>query len=364
MIEKGVPLKNLLNPQSIREFAEVIKKEYSSFKVEEFIKAVIDETWEDLELKARGRHVTLKLGEFLPSNYKEAIKVIDKAIDKYEGLVIMSFNDYIEVFGQDKENLDVSIDALGRYTEYMSSEFAVRPFIINYEEKMMKQMYAWSKDKNEDRRRLSSEGCRPALPWGQALPKYKEDPTPILPILEQLKDDPSLYVRKSVANNLNDISKTRPDVVIKIAKDWYGKSANTDWIVKHACRTLLKKGNPEALAIFGYSNTTSVEVKDFSKKEKSIKVGEDINFSFTIKTKEATKVRLEYGVDYVKSNGKTNRKIFQLSESSFKANENKKYNRKHSFEDVSTRKHYTGTHSITIIVNGVEQGILDFELKK
>jgi len=289
--------------------------------------------------------------------------MIDRVIGKYEGFALMSFNDFIEVYGTDEENLDISIDALGRYTEYMSSEFAVRPFIINYEEKMMTQMYAWSKDENEHRRRLSSEGCRPALPWGCALPKYKEDPTPILPILEELKNDSSLFVRKSVANNLNDISKTHPDLVIKIAKDWYGKNDKTDWIVKHACRTLLKKGNPDALAIFGYSDTTSIEIKDFKLNEKQIKIGENINFSFTISTKKATKVRLEYGIDYVKSNGKRNRKIFQLSEISFKANESKKYTRKHSFEDVSTRKHYSGTHSITIIINGVESGTLDFELR-
>ena len=363
MIEKGVPLKNLLNFQRLQEFANAIKKEYSSFKVEEFLKATVDETWEDLELKARSRQITLNLGKYLPSNYKDAISVIDKVIVKYEGFALLSFTDFIEVYGQDEENLDISIDALGRYTEYMSSEFAVRPFIIKYEEKMMKQMYAWSKDENEHRRRLSSEGCRPALPWGQALPKYKKEPAPILPILEGLKEDQSLFVRKSVANNLNDISKTHPDLVIKIAKDWYGKNEKTDWIVKHACRTLLKRGNVDALAIFGYSNTTSVAVKGFSLNEKSIKIGDNITFSFTISIKEATKVRLEYGIDYVKSSGKKNRKIFQLSEISFKANEKKTYTRKHSFEDVSTRKHYPGTHSITLIINGVEQGTLDFELK-
>ena len=362
MIEKGVPLKNMLNPVSLREFAEAIKKEYSSFKVEEFLKSTMDETWEDLELMARGRQVTKKLAKYLPSNYKDAIKIIDKVITKYDGFALLSFNDYVEQFGQDEENLDISIDALGRYTEYASSEFAVRPFIIKYEDKMMKQMYAWSKDKNEHRRRLSSEGCRPALPWAMGLPKYKEDPTPILPILEELKEDESLYVRKSVANNINDISKTRPDIALKIAKEWYGKNDKTDWIVKHACRTLLKKGDPKALALFGFGDNTSVEVKDFKINKKTLKIGEDIAFSFNISTKKATKVRLEYGIDYVKATGKRNRKIFQLSESSFKANEKKDYTRKHSFEDVSTRKHHKGLHSVTLIVNGAEQGTLDFEL--
>jgi len=227
---------------------------------------------------------------------------------------------------------------------------------------MMAQMLAWSKHENEHVRRLSSEGCRPALPWAVALPKFKKNPSPVLPILEQLKADPSQYVRKSVANNLNDISKTHPDLVAKIAKDWYGDNEHTNWIVKHACRTLLKKGHRDVLAIFGYDDVSSVEVKDFALGAESVSIGEDINFSFKISTKEATKVRLEYGIDYMKANGKRSRKIFQLSESLSKENESKAYTRKHSFADLSTRKHYPGTHSITLIVNGAERGTLDFEV--
>ena len=364
MIEKGVPLKNMLNYDSLNKFALTIKSEYSLFNVDEFLKTVIDETWEDLELKARGRQITLSLKKYLPSDYGEAIKIIDNVIVKYKGFACFCFPDFVELYGQDEENLDLSIKALGRYTQYMSSEFAVRPFIINYEERMMEQMYIWSKDKNEHLRRLASEGCRPSLPWGQALQKYKEDPTPILPILEELKADPSLYVRKSVANNLNDISKTHPDLVIKIAKEWYGKNEYTDWIVKHACRTLLKKGNIDALAIFGYDDINSVDVNDFNLNETAISIGEDITFSFKIVAKKESKIRLEYGIDYMKSNGKRNRKIFQISEIVLEENQEKIYSKKHSFADVSTRKHYSGTHTVTLIVNGIERGNLNFELKQ
>jgi hypothetical protein len=180
--------------------------------------------------------------------------------------------------------------------------------------------------------------------------------------LEQLKTDPSPYVRNSVANNLNDISKTHPDLVAKLAKDWYGENEDTDWIVKHGCRTLLKKGNRDVLAIFGYHDVTSVDVDDFALGAKVISIGEDITFSFAISTKESTKVRLEYGIDYMKANRKRNRKIFQISEILLKGNGKKSYVTKHSFADLSTRKHYPGTHSIALIVNGIERGKLDFEL--
>ena len=220
----------------------------------------------------------------------------------------------------------------------------------------------WSKHENEHVRRLSSEGCRPALPWGVALNKYKKDPSPILPILEQLKTDPSAYVRKSVANNINDISKTHPDLIAKLSNDWYGKNELTDWIVKHGCRTLLKKGNRDVLGIFGFHDVSSISVSDFKISTKKVPFGGEMTFSFTVEAKEATKIRLEYGIDYMKANGKHNRKIFQISEIAFKANQMKTYEKKHSFEELSTRKHYPGLHKITLIVNGVEQGTLEFVL--
>ena len=359
------PFKNMFNLKVIRKLAADVHSVYDPFQTDEFVESTVDETWENLELKERVLKVTVNLRKYLPSDYREAISVIDKVVMNYGSWLEGTgwfFPFFVELYGVDEENWDVSMGALERYTQYASAESAVRPFIIMNEERMMAQMYAWSKHESEHVRRLSSEGCRPALPWTQALNSFKKDPTPILPILEQLKADGSVWVRKSVANNLNDISKTHPDLVVKIAKEWYGKNEHTDWIVKHACRTLLKKGNNEALAIFGLEDAAAVEVSGFALEAASTKIGEDITFSFTIFAKADTKARLEYAIDYVKSSGKRNRKVFQISEISLKENTKKPYTRKHSFEDVSTRKHYPGVHSITLIVNGAERGTLDFEL--
>ncbi|HBE9571333.1 TPA: DNA alkylation repair protein [Clostridioides difficile] len=353
-------LKNMYNRESLYEVAVAIQSVYNSFKVDEFIKSTMDETWNNLELKARCRKISMSLGMYLPEDYKEALSILEKSVTGF--YFAFFFPDFVEVYGQDDINWDLSISALERNTEYWSSEFAVRAFIIKDEERMMAQMRKWSKHKSEHVRRLASEGCRPQLPWGQAISKFKKDPTPVLPILEQLKTDTSTYVQKSVANNLNDISKTHPDLVISIAKDWYGKNKSTNWIVKHGCRTLLKKGNRDVLALFGYDDTTSINLQDFTLETTSISIGEDLTFSFNILAKKATKTRLEYGIDYIKSNGKRNRKIFKISEVSLKENEKKSYMKKHSFADVSVRKHYPGIHSITIIINGVEKGKLDFEL--
>ena len=353
-------LKNMYNRESLYEVAVAIQSVYNSFKVDEFIKSTMDETWNNLELKARCRKISMSLGMYLPEDYKEALSILEKSVTGF--YFAFFFPDFVEVYGQDDINWDLSISALERNTEYWSSEFAVRAFIIKDEERMMAQMRKWSKHKSEHVRRLASEGCRPQLPWGQAISKFKKDSTPVLPILEQLKTDTSTYVQKSVANNLNDISKTHPDLVISIAKDWYGKNKSTNWIVKHGCRTLLKKGNRDVLALFGYDDTTSINIQDFTLETTSISIGEDLTFSFNILAKKATKTRLEYGIDYIKSNGKKSRKIFKISEVSLKENEKKSYMKKHSFADVSVRKHYPGIHSIAIIINGIEKDKLDFEL--
>ncbi|MDL2301690.1 DNA alkylation repair protein [Lachnospiraceae bacterium OttesenSCG-928-D06] len=361
----GELLKNMFNQESLSELTREIQKVYQSFDEKAFLASTMDSSWETLELKERVRQISTNLGKYLPSDYREAIVILDQVVEKFHSNFFgICFPDFVEVYGQGENDLQVSIDALARYTVYSSSEFAVRAFIIKEEEKMMAQMYDWSKDENEHIRRLSSEGCRPQLPWGQALTKYKKDPSPILPILSQLKADPSLYVRKSVANNINDISKTHPHLVIELAKEWYGENEYTNWIVKHGCRTLLKKGNPEVLAIFGYNNISSIKVENLSLDRERLLFGETIEFSYTITAEKATKVRMEYGMDFMKANGKNNRKIFQISEITLGENETKEYRKKHSFKEISTRKYYPGNHAITLIVNGVECGTQNFELEE
>lgn len=357
--------KNQLNYNSLHQFALKIQTVHSTFPPEEFLKATIDKTWDSLEFKQRFMQISRNLGEYLPSNYKMAIAILDKVILKYNTQLdwfAICFPGFVELYGQSKENWDISMAALERYTQYASAEFAVRAFIINDETRMMAQMATWAKHDNEHVRRLASEGCRPRLPWGQALPNFQKDPTPILGILEQLKADPSAYVRKSVANNLNDIAKTHPDLVVKIAQNWYGKNTNTDWIVRHGCRTLLKQGNSDVFKLLGIAEADCVKVDGFFLKTTSISVGENLTFCFEIEAIKATQARLEYGIDYVKANGHRNRKLFQISTFTFQDDRKKSYTRNHSFANRSTRKHYPGIHSVTLIVNGTERGTLDFEL--
>ena len=347
-------LNMFFTPESIDKFANTLRANYHDFDIDRFKKLVFDDQWETLELKERMRHTTICLKETLPQDFAQAVDILKNAGPTVKGFEAMTLHDYVELYGQD--NWEVSLPAIRYINQYASGEFAIRPFLDADPQKAMQFMMSCAEDKSEKIRRFASEGCRPRLPWAMALPKFKKDPSLIFPLLEKLKDDESEFVRKSVANNLNDISKDNPDLVLKLCKKWQGKSTRTDWIIKQACRTLLKSGNREAMMLFGFGDPDNLYIDDLVLEKASLKIGEEQFFSFKLNVKEKgeCKIRLEYAVFYVKSNGKVSKKIFQISENSYKPGEYP-FKRKQTFEDMSTRKHYPGEHEIAIIVNGVEK---------
>ena len=362
------PLKNIYSKAFIDEFTTVLKKVYPPLDANRFTKLIFDKGWAEKELKQRMRHIAEVLKQFLPENFSESTEIISRCIDElkniYEGemsLAYMFFPDFVEVYGiEDFEN---SIMAFEKITTFASAEFAVRPFLIKYPEKMQKQMLKWSAHPHAMVRRLASEGFRPRLPWGMAVPYLKKDPSIILPVLENLKQDESETVRRSVANNLNDIAKEHPELVMQIASKWKGLSTETDWIIRHGSRTLLKRGHSSALKFYGLTEIKGVQVTNLKTNKKKLKIGDDLIFSFILSVKKEAKLRIEYGIDFVKANGKTSRKIFKLSENIFKKGDHD-LSRKQSFKDFTTRKHYPGKHTIAILVNGQEKEKAEFALSK
>lgn len=355
-------LKEEFNEFFICKLADDLLKVNTEFKSEKFVKATLTADWQNKELKERMRFITNKIHEFLPIDYIQQIQIIKNVAPKFSGIQGFIFPDFVQVYGLD--NFKTSIQTLEVVTQYSTSEFAVRPFIEKYSKESVKQLLVWSKSKNHHVRRLASEGSRPKLPWAQPLRDFIKDPSPVLPILENLKNDESLYVRKSVANHLNDISKNHPKLVLDICKKWYGKSKNTDWIVKHALRTLLKAGNKEALAIFGTANAENIEVEELILSKHQLKIGEEFTFSFHIHNTNKTEetLRLEYIIHFMKSNGSQSPKIFKISESVFAGKLRKSLIRKHRFADLTTRKHHVGKHQLSVVVNGDVKKSVDFEL--
>lgn len=356
------PLKNQYNEAFFDTFSNTLSQTIKGFDKQAFTKQIFSNEWDSYELKQRMRHVSTVLHNFLDKDFAKAsqqlITITDTLLDGKEGqhdFLHMFLPDYVELYGLD--DFDNSMMALEEITRHSSAEFAIRPFIVKYPQ-TMQQMLAWSKHPNPYVRRLSTEGCRPRLPWAMALPEFKKDPLPVLPILENLKQDEAETVRKSVANNLNDIAKDNPEVVMEIVKRWQGKHKNTDWVIKHGSRTLLKQGNLEALDTFGLEQNIKIEVSDIKVSAQKIKIGDSatLNFSITLKEKKETKLRIEYGVYYVKANGSASRKLFKITENTYAPIEVVKFNRTLRFHDLTTRKHYKGEHKITIVVNGKEYG--------
>ena len=226
-------------------------------------------------------------------------------------------------------------------------------------------MFAWSKHKNHHVRRLASEGSRPRLPWAMAIPELKRNPKLILPLLENLKRDLSEYVRRSVANNLNDIAKDHPSMIIEIANKWSGISNETDAIIKHGSRTLLKQGNIEILKHFGLSNNSKLEVSALKIITPKVKTGNDLLFSFSVKngSNKEQLIRLEYAIHYLRQNGQLSKKVFKISERTFKPNENTTITKKQSFRIITTRKFYKGQQKLSIILNGQERAFGEFILE-
>ncbi len=363
------PLKNMYDPEFFDHLCKVLREIIPGFNEREFIHSVFDTEWPDLELKQRTRKVTLALHKVLPDNFERALPYILKIAKSYitkeydkPAYPLIFLPDYIEVYGMD--HFEKSMDAIEYITTLISAEFAIRPFIIKYPTKAMKKMKQWSKHKNHHVRRLASEGCRPRLPWAMGFPAFKKDPKPIIPILENLKADKSEYVRRSVANNLNDIAKDHPDLVLQLAKKWKNHSPETNWILKHGSRALLKQGHNIALSFHGFNNKIKTQVVKLKLDKKRIKIGASATFSFDAVNKESKQValRIEYAIYYLTSTGKISKKVFQITEKEFRAGEKISFARKQRFTDFTTRKHYPGGHKLEIIVNGVAKAIIGFQL--
>jgi 3-methyladenine DNA glycosylase AlkC len=340
--------------ESIRRFAGVIAEHDGDFDQKRFVSLVFDGGAEEMELMARMRHATTCLKETLPKSYTKAIAILRKAAPTVKGWEAMCLPDYAAMYGLDQQK--TSLKALETFTRYSTSEFGVRPFLIRDAEPVMEWMTQLAGSRNHHLRRFASEGCRPRLPWAMAIPEFKSDPGLIFPILERLKSDPSEYVRKSVANNLNDISKDHPGLVLKLCKKWQGASAETDWIIKHGCRTLLKAGDREAMRLFGFADPKRVDVTRMRLSPRSAAIGDAVSFhcSMQVGGRKPQLIRLEYAVYYQKKTKKITKKVFKISEKIYKPGEYE-IRRNQSFADMSTRKHAPGKHDIAVIINGVEK---------
>jgi 3-methyladenine DNA glycosylase AlkC len=312
----------------------------------------------------RLRMVTEALRRALPDDYRMALEVLHRLAPRINNsFVTLVLPDYVALYGG--EDFDASMEALKYFTAFGSSEFAVRHFLKRDFERTLAVMTGWSTDDNEHVRRLASEGSRPRLPWSFRIEPLMRDPSPVRPILENLRADKSLYVRKSVANHLNDITKDNPDWALDVIEGWPLDGTETAWIAKHALRTLIKKGDKRALAVLGAGEKAEVVLSEFSVSPQVIRLGEKITLSFELKStaRHSQRLVIDYAVHYVKKAGGTSAKVFKLKLLSLEAGASVALTRAQSIQNFTTRVHYTGRHEVDVTVNGEVLGRSFFDLE-
>ncbi len=330
--------------------------------------------YEAMELTQRAKHIARQMATFLPEDFEQATSVILASLNvpvnnqKAHGMETFLFMPHVYFVAEFGINhFDAAMKAQYELTQRFTAEFSIRAYLDAYPEKTLAMLTLWSKDQNYHVRRLVSEGTRPRLPWAPRLKQFQRDPEPVITLLENLKDDSESYVRRSVANNLNDISKDHPERVNQLAKQWL-KNANQQrkWVVKHGLRSLIKQGNLNTLALLGYTPSKHIELSDIAISPAEPKLGDSISIQFSLNNNGTNTIDIlvDYIVHYKKANGTHKPKVFKLAEKSLAANDAIVFKKTLSLKPLTTRQHYLGEHPVSIVVNGMEYPIGQFSIIK
>lgn len=360
-------LKSQYGPEVPRRLARELRAVWPEFPEEAFLKTALH-GYEELELMPRGHHLARALVRWLPSDFSSAIEILLASLGSKQpsalgeggglnGFFYLPHALFVAKAGLGERDFEVAMKAHHAITQHFTAEFSVRPFLEKYPGRMLQQLDLWAADPSEDVRRLVSEGTRPRLPWAARLRVFEENPEPILRLLEKLRDDPSVYVRRSVANHLNDIGKDAPEVLIALAKGWLsGVDVPTarKWVVRHALRSRIKAGDPQALALLGFASTQALRVCEISTEPRKVRIGGRVDLAFCIENRaeHSQNLLVDLRVHYVKANGRSNPKVFKLKTVNAVAKERVFFKKKLSFADLSTRRHYPGEHRVEALVNG------------
>jgi 3-methyladenine DNA glycosylase AlkC len=357
--------------------AVALKAAWPAFAQAEF-EATATTGLEALELMARVRHISAALAVHLPQDFEAALVVLLGALGEkadpaavdvstrghggLSGFAMMAVTRFVAEQGLAHHG--VSLAALGEMTGRFSAEFDVRPFLAAQPAETWPVLLGWARGADVHRRRLASEGTRAYLPWGRRVPALVSDPEPGLALLELLKDDPSEYVRRSVANHLNDVTRNHPDRVVAVCARWSeGATAERTKLVRHALRGLLKKAHPGAMRLLGYDPDVAVALEDLVVAP-SVRVGEALQFGFTLRHlgEAPATVIIDYVFDRPMARGRAP-KIFRLAQRALPAASALRYDPSHSFRPVSTRRDRPGRWGLGIRVNGRVLGEVDFVLE-
>lgn len=355
-------------PQNI---ASMLKKAYHAFDTTAFVDGCL-RGYQQLELTARARHISAQMRIYLPEDFAQSCDIITQSLPEplantnefgMGPFIYLPHVFYAAEYGlNDFEN---AMRLQYELTQRFTAEFSIRAFIQAHPDKTLERLNQWCTDPSPHVRRLVSEGTRTRLPWASRLPEFQQDPTPVFALLEKLKDDESLYVRRSVANNLNDIYKDNPLAVKERAKTWLqGADKNRRWLINHALRSAVKAGDKQALEILGFNKPENVDIGKSEIKPSTPRLGEAVEIGCTITNcqQHAQPLMIDAKVYFVKANGQTSAKVFKLKKVELSANQTVTIRKKIALKQLTTRMHYPGKHDVSVILNGIEHSIGHFDL--
>lgn len=364
-------LKNHYGPEIPHAIARMIASVHPRFNTRAFLRDALD-GYDTLELMQRGRRIADALHAHLPAHYADAVKVLLASAKQSTGLkrknpmhsfLYLPHTLYVARHGLD--DFELSMRAQHALTQLFTAEMSLRPFLEKHPERTLNTLRVWAGDANEHVRRAVSEATRPRLPWAPRLRAFMRDPRPVLELLELLKDDASLYVRRSVANNLNDIGKDHPQLLIETAERWMkNASANRQWIVRHALRSAVKRGDVGALRVLGFGGATAGVVKNAKVSPVRVKPGGTVTIAFDVAntTTRSQRMVVDLRVHYAEANGSTSAKVFKLRELELAGKAHASLSKRLSLKNLTTRKHYPGKHRVEAWINGRAVALGQFEL--
>lgn len=355
------PLKHRFGVDVPRTIARMIAAVYPRFDEKAFVRSTLA-GYEALELMPRGRKIAHELRRFMPDDYEQAIEILLNSLDQHQGrtavqgmggFLFLPHVFFVAEYGL--EHFEASMRAQYVLTQRFTAEFSIRRYLERHQAATLARLTEWTTDPSEDVRRLVSEGTRPRLPWAPRLRTFQADPRPVLALLERLKDDTSLYVRRSVANNLNDIGKDHPAVLVETAQRWLVDATEARrWIVRHALRSAVKGGESGALEVLGFGAVPRVAVEKVRIFPKRPTIGSTVSLTFEV-TSCATRVQrllVDLRVHYVKANGTTSAKVFKLKMVDLGPRAVEPFSKKLSLAQLTTRRHHPGTHRVEVLING------------
>ncbi|MEM7044173.1 MAG: DNA alkylation repair protein [Pseudomonadota bacterium] len=369
------PFKNAISPDLVKLIAVHLGRQLPAFDRAGFTGSVIEQL-PSLELKQRVSLIADAIHEVLPSEGGARHRIMLAMLhpddenranqpSTEDGLCGWGVWPLTQVVGKHGlSEFDASLDLLREMTKRGTAEFDVRPFLVHDQRRAIDIMAGWVDDSNEHVRRLVSEGTRPRLPWGIRLNALIQDPTPTLPLLQALRDNPSDYVRRSVANHMNDIAKDHADLVAGLAHDWMkGASSDRVKLIRHACRTLIKRGHAPTLAAFGLK-PPDIRNPQLQIIQPDVAFGNGVEFEVVVHSKSNSeqKLVLDYVVHFRKAKGSLAPKVFKWTTITLQPSERRELKRYHAIKPITTRRYYPGKHALSLRINGHDFEHVDFNL--